>query len=319
MTRPMSARAPMPMPTVDADADAERLGVGCGRDERIEQLHLHAGAAVVDIAELVRGEIGKIDHPAVQERAAIVDPHHDAAAVLEVGDPGVARQRQRRMRSGHAVHVVALAGRRLLAMEFAAVPGGDALLHERRALRHRPVVVAQHAIGAVAPRYAAARPSAPDRAGPRARRFPARCARRGHRRDSSRRAGSRPAHGGRRDGAGGVATGGRRRRGRAGPDAASDRPQARRPPKRRAATAPSRRGPHSAAPRPHRSSSPDRAAALRRPVTGAAAVPERAAGRRLPASPGRAPCGARSRRRGRRASWAAASGAAPPIPSATGW
>ena len=76
--------------------------------------------------------------------------HHHAAAVGQVGDARVARDRQRRVRRGHRVHVVGLAAGGLLAVEAPAVPAADAALPERRATaRERHVVPAEHLVGTV--------------------------------------------------------------------------------------------------------------------------------------------------------------------------
>src|SRR5690606_34362639 len=53
------------------------------------------------------------------------DAHDGALAVVQVGDARPGRQRQRLVRRGQLVHVVGFAGRGAMAMEFAAVPGGD--------------------------------------------------------------------------------------------------------------------------------------------------------------------------------------------------
>ena len=79
-------------------------------------------------AEPVRRRVRQVDDAAVQERAAVVDAHDHALAGRDVGDARVRRQRQRRVRRGHRVHVVGLADRRLLAVELAAVPRRDAAL-----------------------------------------------------------------------------------------------------------------------------------------------------------------------------------------------
>ncbi len=60
-------------------------------------------------------------------RAAVIDPHDDGAAVGEIGDPGIARDRQGRMRAGDRMHVVDFAVGGEPAVEIGSVPGGDAL------------------------------------------------------------------------------------------------------------------------------------------------------------------------------------------------
>ena len=61
----------------------------------------------------------------MQERPTVVDAHDHALAGGDVGDARIRRQRQRRVRGRHRVHVVGLADRRLLAVELAAVPRRD--------------------------------------------------------------------------------------------------------------------------------------------------------------------------------------------------
>src|SRR4051812_13147301 len=55
------------------------------------------------------------------------------------------------MRRGHLVHVVELTGRRLLAMEFLAVPAADAALLERAVIGNRRICLAEDDVGFVAP------------------------------------------------------------------------------------------------------------------------------------------------------------------------
>ena len=80
------------------------------------------------------------------ERTAVVDSNQDHAAVGGIPDPRVARDRQRRVRRGHRVHVVDLAARRGPAMELASVPRGQAALAERHIACRRHVVVAEHLV-----------------------------------------------------------------------------------------------------------------------------------------------------------------------------
>ena len=87
-------------------------------------------------AELERGGVAEVDDPALDEGAAVVDAHDDAAAVGRVAHARIARQRQRRVRGGHRVHVVDLAVGGAPAMELAPVPGGQA--RARPARRRRP-------------------------------------------------------------------------------------------------------------------------------------------------------------------------------------
>ena len=60
-------------------------------------------------------------------RTAIVDAHDDGAAVVEIGDTHIARQRQRRVRGRDAVHVVDFAVGGQPPVEIAPIPRGHAL------------------------------------------------------------------------------------------------------------------------------------------------------------------------------------------------
>src|SRR5688500_1505642 len=51
---------------------------------------------------------GEIDHPAANERAAVVDAHDDRAAVAPVGDPHPRAERQAAMCGGEASRIGAL-------------------------------------------------------------------------------------------------------------------------------------------------------------------------------------------------------------------
>src|SRR3546814_19228945 len=76
--------------------------------------------AIAD-ADLDRGGVAQVDDAAIVERAAIVDPHHHRLAVVQVGHPGEARQRQRFVRRGERVHVVHPDVRGAEAVELVAV------------------------------------------------------------------------------------------------------------------------------------------------------------------------------------------------------
>ncbi|TWH17831.1 hypothetical protein L613_000100000540 [Pseudoxanthomonas taiwanensis J19] len=97
-------------------------------------------------AQLDRRGVAEVDHPALVERAAVVDPHHHRLAVVQVGDAGEAGQRQGLVRGGEGVHVVHLHVRGAAAVELGAVVGGDALLDVAvRAVQHL-VLLAQHRV-----------------------------------------------------------------------------------------------------------------------------------------------------------------------------
>src|SRR5215831_7463590 len=74
-------------------------------------LDLDRRAARSGVAEPVRRGVRQIDEAIGMERAAVVDAHDDAPPVGQIGDAGVARYRQDRVRRGHGVHVVALSAR----------------------------------------------------------------------------------------------------------------------------------------------------------------------------------------------------------------
>ncbi|MNV60999.1 hypothetical protein D3C71_1534880 [compost metagenome] len=80
------------------------------------------------------------------ERATIVDPHDHRFAIVQVGDPGEARQRQRLVRGGEGVHVIHLAVGGQAAVELGAVIRSRALLGVAAGLVHHLVLLAQHHI-----------------------------------------------------------------------------------------------------------------------------------------------------------------------------
>src|SRR3981081_1846233 len=69
----------------------------------------------------------EVDDAVAHIGTAVVDTHYDGAAVVQVGDASVARQRHGGVRGRDAVHVVDLAVRGQPAVEIRAVPGGNAL------------------------------------------------------------------------------------------------------------------------------------------------------------------------------------------------
>ena len=111
---------------VGAQAREQRRIVGAfeRRAADIFDFHLR-GARALEI-EHVGDARGHVHHPPAVIGAAIVDAHDDRIAVGEIGDPGVARQRHRRMRRGERAHVVDFAVGGAPAVERVAVPGGHA-------------------------------------------------------------------------------------------------------------------------------------------------------------------------------------------------
>ncbi len=113
-----------------------------------DQLDVDLGAAGGHEPELRCRGVRQVDDAPVQERAAIVDANDDAAAVGNTRDAHVARYRQRRMRRGHRVHVVAFAARCRLAVVAPSVPRSGAAYAIRRQFGHRRVGAAEHRVRA---------------------------------------------------------------------------------------------------------------------------------------------------------------------------
>ena len=127
-TRPAEGRCP-------CRSGAALAGTGVRPAAAPDRFHFDPRAAGVRVAELPGRGVRKIDDAVGVERAAVVDPHHHAAAVGQVGDARIAGNRQRGMRRGHRVHVVGLAARGGRAMEAAPIPAADAGLPEWRSVR----------------------------------------------------------------------------------------------------------------------------------------------------------------------------------------
>src|SRR5690606_740597 len=113
---------------------------------RDQRAYLDPAGTAGDDAQLHRRGVAEVDHPAVVERAAVVDPHHHRLAVVQVGDPGEARQRQGLVRGAEGVHVVHLLVGGAAAVELAAVVRGDALLDVAVRAVHDLVLLAQHRV-----------------------------------------------------------------------------------------------------------------------------------------------------------------------------
>jgi len=87
--------------------------------------HADRGVAGTDEAELAGGALRQVEHATPDERAAIVDAHDDAAAIVLVGDPQFGAERQRAVGGGQRrrVHALARCGARVQ-----RVPGSTATL-----------------------------------------------------------------------------------------------------------------------------------------------------------------------------------------------
>ena len=116
---------------------ARRAGAREGRG-RQDGLDGHGDDARLGRTERPRRGQGEVDDAARDERPAVVHPHPDAPAGLPVGDDDRRPERQRLVRRGHRVHVVALAVGRSPPVKVGTVPGGQPLLAPVRRLAPPP-------------------------------------------------------------------------------------------------------------------------------------------------------------------------------------
>jgi hypothetical protein len=79
---------------------------------RPDRLELDARGAGAVHAQAHRGGVAQVHHPSVVEGSAVVDPHDQLNAVVEVGHAHVAGQRQGLVRGGELADVVELAAGR---------------------------------------------------------------------------------------------------------------------------------------------------------------------------------------------------------------
>ena len=84
------------------------------------------GEPVAVKSQRIGGPNRDVDEAVAGIGAAIVHPHDDGAAIVEIGHPGIAGKRHGRMRRRDAVHVEHFAVGGLPAMEIRAIPGSDA-------------------------------------------------------------------------------------------------------------------------------------------------------------------------------------------------
>ena len=97
-------------------------GDGFDDDIGIDALDFDFRTAVADDAQLVRGGVGKIDDAILHERPSVIDAHDDRFMIGKIRHTRIAGQRQRGVRGSHGVHVIYLAARRSLTIEFLAIP-----------------------------------------------------------------------------------------------------------------------------------------------------------------------------------------------------
>src|SRR5690606_18198015 len=75
----------------------------------VDALYPDPGGPALGKPELDRAGVGQVDDAVRMEGAAVVDPHYDAALIVQVGDPDITGQGQRLVRRCHAIQVVLLA------------------------------------------------------------------------------------------------------------------------------------------------------------------------------------------------------------------
>ena len=150
---PQSRRPPGEGLGILAAAECAGLGVigdrcrgGRRRAAGSEALHFDTRGSSTDHVELFRGRARQVDDAALGEGTAVVEPDYDTPPVLEVRHAHPRRQRQRRMRAGHRIHVVGFAGRGAPAVEVRAVPGRDALFDIACGRRQHDVAATIHFI-----------------------------------------------------------------------------------------------------------------------------------------------------------------------------
>ena len=73
--------------------------------------------------------MGQIDHPVVLERSAVIDPHHNAAAIAQIGDPHLCVEGECSMGSRQRALAKALSIGCCSALEPRAIPAGRSLNH----------------------------------------------------------------------------------------------------------------------------------------------------------------------------------------------
>ncbi len=109
-------------------------------------MHFHPAGAALGDAQAHRSGVTEINHPAVVERATVIDAHDHRLAIVQVGHPRKAGQRQGLVRGGEGVHVVDLSVGGQPAVEFLSVIRSSALLDVAVDAVHHLVLLAQHRI-----------------------------------------------------------------------------------------------------------------------------------------------------------------------------
>src|SRR5205823_11880326 len=82
---------------------------------------LHARHAALDEIERARRGLRDVDDPSLDERAAIVDPHLDRAAVVQVLDAQAGAERERPVGRRECIGIETLAARRAIRAQRATI------------------------------------------------------------------------------------------------------------------------------------------------------------------------------------------------------
>ncbi len=128
--RAFSRSRKAPTWTNKADPWSERLlptGPGSASSGS-KRPHLDHRSTPRDDAKTQRRHIGQIDDPIRFERPAVVDPHHHARPILEIGHPRISGQRQGAVGGGVLEHVIGLEARGRATVKLRSVPGGEPAL-----------------------------------------------------------------------------------------------------------------------------------------------------------------------------------------------
>jgi hypothetical protein len=89
----------------------------------VDQIQTDALQATLLELQGLRGTVRKVDDPAWNDGAAVIDPDYDGPAIAQVRDPHVASHGKRQVSGGHVVHIVRLAAGCGFPVENLAVPG----------------------------------------------------------------------------------------------------------------------------------------------------------------------------------------------------
>src|SRR5271169_2554954 len=88
----------------------------------IDQIQAHPLQALVPELQGLGSTVGKVDNPARNDGATVIDPYHDGLTIAQVGHPHVASHGKREVGSGHVVHVIGLAAGGGFPLKIPAIP-----------------------------------------------------------------------------------------------------------------------------------------------------------------------------------------------------